>query len=169
MLAVRPAGAGVAAGLAVLTLALDQWTKALIQRDLGPGAGRSTIPLVGDWFLLEYGRNRGAAFGAFAGGAPAAVLPLVALAILVGVVVYAARLRFHGRWLAIGSGLLVGGAIGNLVDRARFGYVIDFVAIGPWPNFNVADAAISVGVLCLAADAMLRPSDDERVLPGGDS
>ncbi len=158
-------GAAVAIALATVVLVLDQWTKAVIQRGLGPGSGRAAAPLVGDWFLLEYAQNRGVAFGAL-GAWPglAAFLPLL---ILFGVVVYALRLGMRGGWLAVGVGLVVGGAVGNLLDRLRFGYVIDFVSIGPWPNFNVADSAISVGVACLVADVLLRPESPDRAPTGG--
>lgn len=152
-------GASVAVALAAFVLVLDRWTKALIQRDLGPGSDHAVVPLAGDWFLLEYAQNRGVAFGAL-GAWPgvAAALPAI---ILLGVVVYVLRLGLRGRWLAIGAGLVVGGAVGNLLDRVRLGYVIDFVSVGSWPNFNVADSAISVGVACLVVDALLRPDPPE--------
>lgn len=160
-----PLGAAAAVAIAAPVLALDQWTKALVQRGLGPGSNRSVAPLVGDWVLLEYAQNRGVAFGAL-GGLPAlaSVLPVL---ILLGVVGYALRRRFSGPWLAVGSGLVIGGALGNLLDRARFGYVIDFIAVGPWPNFNVADSAISIGVACLVVDALRRPDSVERAPSGG--
>ncbi len=158
-------GVAIAAVLAAFVLVLDQWTKALIQRDLGPGGERAAVPLVGDWFLLEYAQNRGVAFGALA-ALPNVATILPAL-ILLGVVVYAARLRFQGWWLVIGAGLVVGGAVGNLLDRIRLGYVVDFIAVGPWPNFNVADAAISVGVACLVVDVLLRPEAPDRAPTGG--
>lgn len=151
----------VAVALAALVLALDQWTKAQVQRGLGPGGDRAVVSLVGDWFLLEYSQNRGMAFGAL-GAWPSAATVLPAL-ILIGVVVYVLRLGLHGWWLAIGAGLVVGGAVGNLLDRIRLGYVVDFISVGPWPNFNMADSAITVGVACLVLDALLRPEARERV------
>jgi signal peptidase II len=149
----------VALVIAAVVLLFDQWTKALVQSDLGPGSGGGTASVIGDWFLIEYAQNRGVAFGALAR------LPDVAMvlpaAILAGVIVYAVRRRFLGGWLIAGAGLVVGGAVGNLLDRLRWGYVIDFVAIGPWPNFNIADAAISTGVLCLVLDSLRRPDEPE--------
>lgn len=145
-------GAGL---LATAIFALDQWTKAAIAAGLGPGASRQRVGLAGNWFALEYAENRGTAFGLLA-GAPALVTVLAVL-VLVGVVAFAVRRRDRSLWLLVGLGLLVGGAVGNLSDRLRLGYVVDFVAIGPWPNFNVADAAISVGILCLAVDALVDP------------
>lgn len=165
-MAFRSARSGaVALALATVVLVLDQWTKAIVQRELGPGSDRSVVPLVGDWILFEYAQNRGVAFGVL-GGRPdvAAVLPVL---ILAGIVAYAVRHRFAGPWLVAGAGLAIGGALGNLLDRARFGYVIDFVAVGPWPNFNVADSAISIGVACLVVDALLRPDAAEHAPSGG--
>ncbi len=160
-----PRGAGIAVALAALVLALDQATKAIVQRGLGPGSDRSVVPIVGDWILLEYAQNRGVAFGVL--GAWPNIAPVLAPLILLGVVVYALRRGLRGSWLVTGAGLVVGGAVGNLLDRARFGYVIDFIAVGPWPNFNVADSAISVGVACLVIDALLRPESQERIPTGG--
>ncbi|MCC6313072.1 MAG: signal peptidase II, partial [Thermomicrobiales bacterium] len=132
--------AGVVLAIAGIALAVDQWTKMLVEQNLGPGAPRATIPLLGDWFALEYAQNRGAAFGLFP-GASGAVATAAAL-VLAGVVVYA--LRRPPAWLlSIGAGLVVGGAVGNLIDRVRLGYVTDFIAVGAWPNFNVADAAVT--------------------------
>lgn len=162
---ISPRSAAVAGAVAILVLALDQVTKALVQRDLGPGSDRSVVPIVGDWFLLEYARNRGVAFGVLARWPE--IAPLLATLILLGVVAYALRLGLRGSWLMVGAGLVVGGAVGNLLDRVRFGYVIDFIAVGPWPNFNVADSAISVGVACLVIDALLRPDSQERRPTGG--
>jgi signal peptidase II len=158
-------GAAVAVSLAALVVLLDQWTKALVQGELGPGGDRSVVPIVGDWLLLEYAQNRGVAFGAF--GRWPTIAPVLAPLILFGVVVYALRRGLRGGWLTVGAGLVVGGAVGNLLDRVRLGYVIDFVAVGPWPNFNAADAAISVGVACLVVDALLRPDSPARVPTGG--
>ena len=133
-------------------VAVDQWTKMQIENGLGPGRPTRRIELIGEWFSLEYAENRGVAFGLLANNSD---LVLVAsLVVLTLVVVYALR-RLGGTpsfWLGIG--LLTGGAVGNVIDRLRLGYVIDFVAIGPWPNFNVADTGISFGVALLAFDAL---------------
>lgn len=142
-----------AAALAAGVVALDQWTKALIVRDLGPASEVHVVPLVGDWLALEYAENRGAAFGLL-GGQPL-VVAAVALAVLAMVIVHAVRSGRNSTVLLLGTGLTVGGAIGNLIDRLRLGFVVDFVAIGAWPNFNVADTAICAGVALIALDALL--------------
>lgn len=144
--------------LAVLVMTIDQWTKALIVEGIGPGSPFGSVRLGPEWLALEYSENRGVAFGLLAGK------PL--LAALTGTLI-AVALAWHvarqpmTTALVIGAGLALGGAASNLVDRARLGYVVDFVAIGAWPNFNVADAAICGGVLLLTLDAALRQGDGD--------
>jgi signal peptidase II len=140
-------------GLAVILI--DQWTKAAIVRGLGPAAPVHRRQYGPEWLALEYAENRGAAFGLL-GGSPWLV-GLLAAAIAFGIVVYVYRQSHFSVALLTGAGLTLGGAAANLIDRARLGYVVDFVSIGVWPNFNVADAAISGGVLLLALDLVTRP------------
>jgi signal peptidase II len=103
-----------------------------------------SIPLVPPVLSLTYVLNNGAAFSLLRGGTPLFIL--VALALLVGIVVYTAR---HPRmpWLmVIALGLLAGGSAGNLWDRVIWGRVIDYIHIIDWPVFNLADSAIVVGM-----------------------
>lgn len=150
----RPILGPTAGAIALAVVLSDQFTKQAIVDGLGLQSGRDRLTLVGDWFALEYAENRGVAFGAL-GGNPL-VAAVLALAALGGVLTYG-RNRDSGGWgFSVGLGLTIGGAVGNLIDRIRLGYVVDFVAVGPWPNFNVADSAITVGVVCLAIDALRR-------------
>jgi signal peptidase II len=134
--------AGRAALLAAVTVAADQAVKALV---------RSTIERGGDVDLilgvqLVNVRNRGIAFGAFSGGG--VLLVLFALAALAALLVFFARNRDRPLvWLP--TGLLIGGATGNLIDRTREGAVTDFLDLPWWPAFNLADVAITFGVLTL--------------------
>jgi len=135
--------------LAALVFALDRWTKAWAVRDLAPVGSR---PLLGEWFRLTYVRNTGVAFGLGAGhGLPFAAITLVALALVVALAL-SPRSRTWPRSIALG--LIVGGAAGNLLDRMRWGSVIDFIDFGlreNWfPVFNAADSAITVGVFLFA-------------------
>jgi signal peptidase II len=108
------------------------------------------IEIVGDWLRLIHGRNDGGLFGLFGGSA--AVLALASLGVIGLIVAYHARSK-PNVVLTIALGLLLGGAIGNLIDRLRFGYVIDFVDAGigtlRFYTFNVADSAISIAILLL--------------------
>lgn len=132
----------LAGALCALVLAADQAAKAAIEAQLVPGEDVDVLGPLG----LTLSHNRGVAFGLAGGaGAPLILITLVAL----GVVVYlfARNPARPGMWVA--TGLLTGGAIGNLVDRVRAGAVTDFVDLPSWPPFNLADMAITAGVLLL--------------------
>ena len=135
--------------LAALVFALDRVTKAWAETTLAPVG---TMPLLGDWLRFTYVRNTGVAFGIGAGKA----LPLVAITVIalgmVGALAFSPRSRTWPRGIALG--LIIGGAAGNLLDRARWGSVIDFIDFGfrrnMWPVFNAADSAITIGVVLFA-------------------
>lgn len=136
-------GAWSRAGLVLAAVLLvDQATKALVRSGLELGSQDSVLPLV----TLVHTRNSGVAFGVLQ-DQTAAVVALITLA----VVALAAYFATHrGRpWVWLPTGLLAGGALGNVVDRVREGFVTDFVKLPYWPAFNVADMAITVGVLSL--------------------
>jgi signal peptidase II len=146
-----PAFVGLATGIVVA----DQLTKAWLTSALRPGA---STPVVDDLVRLVFSQNRGGLFGLLQGNAPVfAVLSIVVVALIVG---YHAR---AGRdpMLSVTLGLLLGGALGNLIDRVRLGYVVDFVDAGigdlRWYTFNVADASISCAIVLLLILA-LRPT-----------
>jgi signal peptidase II len=125
----------------------DQLTKTLLASAIDSRQIASRVEIVDGWLGLEYTENRGAAFGLFSGLAP--IITGVSLAILASLLLYFFRQARPPLWQTVGTGAIAGGALGNLVDRARLGHVIDFVSVGPWPNFNVADSAITMGVLVL--------------------
>jgi len=134
-----------------LVIAVDQWTKHLVLQRFRLGESLSLLPPI---FSLTYIRNQGAAFG-FLQGAPSVfrepffiITPVVAFFVIL--IVYF-RLKDSQRWTALALSLILGGAVGNLIDRIRFGYVVDFLDFhwkGVWhyPAFNVADSCIVVGV-----------------------
>lgn len=144
-----PARSGIAmlAGVAGSVLIADQISKVVLLGLIGPGSSRHAIEIFGPWLELEYAENRGAAFGLF----PhlGSLVTLTSLAVLIGLLWQFAREPFPPWWQAVATGAIAGGALGNLIDRVRLGYVVDFIAVGPWPNFNVADSAITVGALLL--------------------
>ncbi|HET8578378.1 MAG TPA: signal peptidase II [Methylomirabilota bacterium] len=152
----------LAALVAVLILALDQTTKFLALERLLPG---EPMRIVNGFFSLTLVLNPGLAFGML-GATPTAWRWVVALLSVVALVVLAAvglRLLPTGGPLAeIALGLVFGGAVGNLIDRWRFGAVVDFLdfywRVYHWPAFNIADSAISVGVALLALRMLVAPA-----------
>ena len=146
---------------AVLVLALDVATKVLVVATMTDG---QRIPLLGDTVSLYLIRNSGAAFSLATG--LTWVLTLVAIAVVVGIVRFARRLRSPG-W-AIALGLVLGGALGNLGDRffrapgPLEGHVVDFVSVGWWPVFNAADSAICCGGALLVVLALAGVEIDGR-------
>ena len=132
----------LAAAAAAVVVALDQITKQIVVSELARGEERNVFFGID----LTYVRNEGVAFGALGdGGALILVLTTAALALLVGY--FAANAGRPWLWLPVGA--VLGGALGNLADRAREGSVIDYVDPKFWPAFNLADAAIVVGILGL--------------------
>jgi len=123
-----------------------------------------TIGVIPNLFQIVHVRNSGAAFGIGA-NAQSHVIPFIlnggAIAVFCVVVVYALRTAVSDRLLQVGLHLILGGAIGNLVDRFRFGYVVDFldfyVRDHHWPAFNIADSAICIGIGLLFFD-MRKPA-----------
>jgi signal peptidase II len=137
-------------------VALDQLTKLLVRTGI-PVHGSVTV--VPDLLNIVHVRNTGAAFGflnAVDFPYKAAVVALVATAALMGIALYAARMSSHERLARVGLALILGGAVGNLIDRLALGSVVDFVdvVLGGWHfwAFNVADSAITLGVVAMLAD-----------------
>jgi signal peptidase II len=126
----------------------DQLTKWTVSRELGQARDDHRVELAGRLFALQYVENSGAAFGLFRG--QTVVLSLVATIVVIALVASYQRARNYSWQLVVGLGLLLGGAVGNLLDRLRLGYVVDFVSISLWPKFNIADSAITLGVILIA-------------------
>jgi signal peptidase II len=152
----------VVTSLAVVLL--DQATKALVAERIPL---HTSIPVIRGFFDLTHVRNSGAAFGIFASlESPfrGIFLNAVAFLVFVGVLVYALKSPVTETRLQAGLALILGGAVGNLIDRMRFASVTDFLRFyvdrWEWPSFNVADSAITVGVLLLAWDIWRRPNEE---------
>jgi signal peptidase II len=149
--------------IGVVILVLDQITKLVALRKLTLGL---PVPVVDGFFSLTLVMNPGLAFGMLAGVPTSwrwvvALFSLIAMAVLF---VLAARLLPTGGWVTVlALGLIFGGAVANLIDRARFGAVVDFLDFYwrgyHWPAFNVADSAISVGVTLLAFRMVFPPRE----------
>ena len=144
----------VATTLAVI--ALDRWTKALAVSQLLDSGVRS-VPIFGPYIRLTYVENRGAAFGLLQ---DQTYFFIVVGVVVIGVIIASYRYIPEPSWLLnLCLGLQMGGAIGNLIDRIRDGYVVDFIDLTFWPVFNVADSAICVGVAGLAYTVLFPPRE----------
>ena len=146
----------LAGGLCLLVLAVDQAAKAVVEAELVPGEQVDVLGPLG----LTLSHNRGVAFGLAGGAGVGLVLTTVAALALIGYL-FARNPTRPGMWVA--TGLLAGGALGNLVDRVRADQVTDFVEVGSWPPFNLADVAITCGVVMIVL-LYLRDAEGE----GGD-
>jgi signal peptidase II len=157
--------------IGLLVVVLDQWTKHLVQTTLPVHSPTPVIPGF-LWFTHTY--NPGVAFGQFAQGGP--LLVFAAIGAAVGIVWYRAHLmklgiRIHPL-LHLGLALPLGGALGNVIDRIRIGKVVDFIDLGWFPIFNVADSAITLGALALVSYFTFvnqsTPAAAEGCVPAGD-
>lgn len=127
--------------LSLVIIAVDQYSKYYIQTHMLQGA---SIPVIQDIFHITYVLNPGAAFGMLEH--QTAFFIVVALILLAGAIYFYPRIPAKNFMLRCGIGLQAGGAIGNVIDRIRTGYVVDFFDFRIWPVFNIADVAIVTGV-----------------------
>ncbi len=156
-------------GVALVVLTLDQLTKSWVVASLPEGGWWSPVPGLWRVFRIVHTTNSGAAFGIFP--QQGSFFILVAVVVVLAIVFYQQRLPINGWLIRLTLGLQLGGATGNLVDRLRYGSVVDFIDIGFWPIFNLADLSIVVGVAVLAyhlwredqhaANSSTFPADEE--------
>ncbi|KAB0546484.1 lipoprotein signal peptidase [Pseudomonas argentinensis] len=153
--------------LSVVVFVIDQITKFWFDNNLQMYERITVIPQVLDWTLAY---NTGAAFSFLAGasGWQRWLFTLIAVVVSVVLVVWMKRLKPDETWLAVGLALVLGGALGNLVDRVIFGHVVDFILVhwqSSWyfPAFNIADSAITVGAVLLALDMFKSKKPEEEV------
>ncbi len=131
--------------IAVPTLLLDIITKWLVRMHIPQGRGYSIIP---GFFNLRHDRNTGAAFGIFSD--QRTLLIIITIAALIFIFIYSFRFQ-NSRWMQTSLGFLLGGAVGNFIDRVYLGSVVDFLQFGIesknlfWPTFNVADVSVCIG------------------------
>ena len=153
--------------ISAAVISLDAWTKWLVSTRIEM---RDAIPVIPNVFQIVDVRNTGAAFGIGA-NASSQIVPMLlnlgAIGVFIVVVVYAFRAAVTDRLLQTGLHLILGGAIGNLIDRFRLGYVVDFLDVylnwggqaHHWPAFNVADSAICIGIGLLFLDMHKKPRE----------
>ena len=147
-------------------IGIDQWTKVWV---------RANIPLGGDWlpawlnWLMPYARirfwyNSGAAFGIFQNGN--LIFTTLAIIVAAAILYYMPRTSRKDWWLRLALALQFTGAVGNLVDRIQFGHVTDFISVGTFAIFNIADASITVGVAVMILGVWLTEQSEKRRLAG---
>ena len=140
-------------GIALIVVLIDQVSKSLVLSQIAP---HQIIPVIPGFFNIVFVENRGMAFGIFNQAKPgfAFIFLLATTIAAIGVIIiFFFRAKRNHQWLTIGLSLILGGALGNLIDRIQLGYVIDFLdfflAGYHWPAFNMADSAVTVGTLWL--------------------
>jgi signal peptidase II len=149
-------------GMAGVVVALDQWTKWLV---------RQNLPFQGTWlpewlnWLSPYARivhwyNSGAAFGMFQNGNM--VFTILAFIVIAAILYYYPQVEASDWTLRLAMGLQLAGAAGNLLDRLIMGKVTDFISVGTFPVFNVADSSISVGVVILLLDVWIKERNEKK-------
>ena len=152
-------------GLGCVVVGLDQWTKWLV---------RTNLPYQGTWlpawlnWLSPYARivnwsNSGAAFGSFQNGN--SIFTVLAIVVICAILYYYPRVEESDWTLRLAMGLQLGGAAGNLVDRLLMQKVTDFISIGSFPVFNVADSSISIGVVVLLLGVWYREHAEKKSVP----
>ncbi|HLJ34481.1 MAG TPA: signal peptidase II [Ktedonobacteraceae bacterium] len=159
--------------MVIIIIALDQLTKSLIVQHLSPPESQPPIPIIGDYLSIYYIQNNGAAFSLFANNTVLALLIIAAVAIIF--YLYFRMLNNGPLAFKLVFGMIIGGAAGNLIDRAiRGGYVVDFIwfripQIGySFAIFNIADASISVGVFLLFVLLLIGSLRRNREAPARD-
>lgn len=148
--------------LAGLIVALDQWTKWLVRMNIP--FGDSWLPNGWNWLMpyarIVYWHNTGAAFGMFQNGN--AVFTMLAIIVILVILYYYPLVEKNEWYLRLAMGMQLAGAAGNLIDRLTVGKVTDFISIGTFPVFNVADSSITVGVMVLLLGLWLKDRAEKR-------
>ena len=140
------------AGMLVIAAAvfgLDQWSKLWIRTHLALRESITPIPALGNFFRIIHWKNTGIAFGLFQGNGW--ILTTVGIVIVIGIILFSVQNAGGPAYWYVAMAMELGGALGNLADRfnPKLGYVVDFIWIGDFPVFNLADAAIVIGAVIL--------------------
>lgn len=138
--------------VALVVIGLDQFVKWVIRESVGLGVRHSVV-----WPLeIVHFTNSGAAFGMLQGAGP--LLVLTSVVGMAAITIYLFNPEFAHPLMRLGLALMLGGAVGNLIDRVKDGEVVDFIKVPNFPAFNVADSAITIGVLLLAWTMLREPA-----------
>ena len=135
--------------ISALVFAADQLSKMWIRKHLALRETITPIPAIGSWFRIVHWKNTGVAFGLFQGNGW--ILTVIGIIVVIGIIIYSARMTDASAFWRVALALELGGALGNLADRINpeLGYVVDFIWIGNFPVFNLADSAIVIGAFIM--------------------
>lgn len=150
-------------GIAGLIIAADQWTKWMVRTNLASGETWAPWTWIEPYARFVHWHNTGAAFGMFQG--MNTVFMILAIIVSGVIIFYFPQVPREDFYLRLPMAMQLGGAVGNLIDRFRDGYVTDFVSVGTFAVFNVADASISVGVAVLFLGLLWRDHQEKHKLP----
>jgi signal peptidase II len=151
-------------------IALDQITKALVRQNIALGDQWSPWPWLSPYARIVHWYNTGVAFGLFQGKGD--IFMILAVVVALAIIYYYPRVPAHDWTLRVAMGLQLGGAVGNLIDRVWQGHVTDFLSVGTFAVFNVADASITVGVVVLLIGVYIQEQRAKKTganLPVSDS
>jgi signal peptidase II len=148
-------------GIAVAFIIFDQWSKGLVRQNIALGEEIYPIAFLAPFFRFTYWQNTGAAFGIFQN----ANIPLLILSTIISVliIVYYHKSYEEPLVFKISLGLLLAGAVGNIIDRVRFGFVTDFISVGRFAVFNVADSCVTVGVSLMLLGILIHEQKEKSV------
>ena len=130
--------------VATAVIVVDQITKALVRQNLALGEAWAPIPAIGEFFRFLYWQNQGAAFGTFQNAGP--ILTVIRVLIALFIVVLYQKAEIKDTLMKVSLSLMLGGAVGNLIDQFTLGFVTDFIAVSRFLMFNIADSGVTVGV-----------------------
>ncbi|MFZ3070163.1 MAG: signal peptidase II [Anaerolineaceae bacterium] len=150
------------AGIALLIIILDQLSKFLVRQNLASGESWLPIPSLAPFLQIVNWHNTGAAFGIFQSGNT--ILKIFTSVIAVVIVIYYQQIPASQKLARVSMSMMVGGALGNLIDRFTQGFVTDFISVGSFPVFNVADSCVTVGVGLLILAMLIQENKDRKAL-----
>lgn len=145
-------------------IALDQYTKWLIRTNLSIGETWMPLQRLAPYARFVYWHNTGVAFGMFQNGGM--ILAILSALVALGIIFYFPRVPDNDWTLRIAMGLMLTGAVGNLIDRLTIGYVTDFISVGTFPVFNVADSCITIGVLVMILGVWIQERREKAKMRG---
>jgi len=157
--------AWVVLAVAGLIIALDQSTKDWVRDTIPEYTAMIPLPELGEYLVFEHVRNYGAAFGILQ--QQSLLFVAIAIVVAIAILVYVKYLPIDQRFVRILLGLQLGGAVGNLIDRLQQGFVTDFIKMGIpgvyyWPNYNIADSSIVIGVIGLGIFILMEDMRKQR-------